>query len=526
MQLIVSEGVIELKPESKIAVRFGHGLGDCVYYAHVLEMYRRRGYHLTASCEPDKQILFRPVCHEVIDINDNLPDVPWWEAGWSVPEAADKPWTYNKIGINLLDPLLPHIGSAESLWKEVCDLRITVKDQISHECWDEVDRYVRTLPRPIMLLHTIGNTSQDSKSLPERLTLDIYNALLDRMDGSLILLDWDNRVPRLSNWRVRHLTDDWKWLDTEDLLALLHRADLLIGIDSGPLHASRLTDIPTVGVFPNLGHYPSRYCLPRARQINIVPREMTHPWNRNVRIAFNIIEGGGETIDATAVAEACIKMLGEPRYLSKDEIGADVQLQQFVLDWERGYENGLSAYTDRHRGFDQILLMLRHLPHPPRIVETGCIRAAEDWKGAGFSTYLFGAYVERAGGQVISVDNSPENCQFAMGATKELSRVSLVCQDSVVFLYNYNQPVDLFYFDSLDADHPESADHMLAEVKAAQSQCQPHSIIALDDTVYSRGCFMGSGAKAVPWLLKNGWTIIHSGYQTVLTRNNSSSNVG
>jgi hypothetical protein len=340
---------------------------------------------------------------------------------------------------------------------------------------------------------------------------------LDRTDGTLLLLDWDNRVTRLAHWRVRHLTDDWQWLDTEHLLELLMHADLLVGVDSGPLHAARYSDIPTVGLFPTIGHYPSRYCLPRSRQVNVVPRDITHPWNRSVRINYNIVECRGEHIDSSFVANTCLQILQPPRYLSSAHLGADVQLQQFVLDWERGNPNCLAGHVDRHRGFDLMLREVARRSTAPLVVETGCIRASEDWRGAGYSTYLLGAMLHRYGGRLISVDNNSSHCQFASQATAELNSVFIMCQDSVSFLTHFDEPIDLLYLDSLDSNHPSAADHALAEVQASIKLMHPHSIIAIDDTVYSCRQFIGSGAKAVPWLLEQGWQIMHSGYQTILS---------
>jgi hypothetical protein len=77
---------------------------------------------------------------------------------------------------------------------------------------------------------------------------------------------------------------------------------------------------------------------------------------------------------------------------------------------------------------------------------------------------------------------------------------------------------DLVYLDSLDTDRPGHAEHCLAEAQAALPLMEAGGLIAMDDTCWTRGSFRGKGALAVPWLLQQGWRILHSGYQTVLIR--------
>ncbi len=50
------------------------------------------------------------------------------------------------------------------------------------------------------------------------------------------------------------------------------------------------------------------------------------------------------------------------------------------------------------------------------IVETGCIRSAEDWS-AGYATYLVGYFLHHHGGELHSVDNDPNNVAFARAWT-------------------------------------------------------------------------------------------------------------
>jgi len=501
-----------------VKVRFPHGMGDCVYFAHALPLYIKRGHRLTVSCAPDKSLLFAACGAEIIHDNPGYPVVSWDESA-PIAELSGRNYAVcNKAASNFRRPPMPEIGSPDSLWDEFAGVRLDLRPHIATEHWNEAGGFLKNLPRPVVLLHTVGNAFQDTKSLSPQSTLELYRELLEVMDGTVVLLDWDNRVPRMASYRVRHLLDDWKWITVPSLMALIYESDLVIGIDSGPFHAARFTDTPSIGIFPHPYHYPARVTLPRSRQLCLVPRTQTIKWNQKARIAYNIVHCEGETITARFIAANAAAMLRGPRYLDAAHLAADVQMQQFILDFERGYGNGLSSYVDRHNGYDRLLRILKQRYAAPLIVESGCIRTDEDWRGAGYSTYLFAAYVNRAGGEFISVDNSSDHCRFAREATAEFPAVRIHCGDSVDFLRGFDRPIDVLQLDSMDTEIPGHADHAAAELEAALPRLHDRSIVVFDDTVYQARQWRGKGAKAVPLLLDRGWQIIYSGYQTILER--------
>lgn len=242
---------------------FDHGLGDCAYFAHILQLYKIRGYEFNLHCAPDKAIVFAPLHPTHVPVeHPNLQYVRYPESGDPDPACIDQYWLYNKPGTNIARPPLPDIGSPEELWDELCSVKLNITPFIASEKRRAVRDFLGPLPRPVVLFHSMGNTFADAKNIPYDTTVEIYSGILDRMDGTLVLLDWDNRVPRLANWRVRHMTDDWVWIDVETLLVLFQEADLLVSVDSGPLHLARMTDIPTVGLFGSLNKYPCRVSCP------------------------------------------------------------------------------------------------------------------------------------------------------------------------------------------------------------------------------------------------------------------------
>jgi len=162
--------------------------------------------------------------------------------------------------------------------------------------------------------------------------------------------------------------------------------------------------------------------------------------------------------------------------------------------------------------------MIKERYKSPLIVETGCIRADEDWRGAGYSTYLYASYVNRVGGELISVDNSPSHCRFAQEMTPEFEKIQIYCEDSVTFLRSFDRSIDVLQLDSMDTEILGHADHAAAELEAALPHLKDNSLVIFDDTVYQARGWRGKGAKAVPMMLDRGWQIVYSGYQTMLER--------
>ena len=142
------------------------------------------------------------------------------------------------------------------------------------------------------------------------------------------------------------------------------------------------------------------------------------------------------------------------------------------------------------------------------IVETGTTRKFS-WEGDGMSTYLFGDYCETLGNsqtKVWTCDISKENIQMCKEITKRFEKyISYHVQDSVEFLRNFDQPIDLLYLDSFDVLpglEQESAEHNFNEYKAAEPYLHDLSIIVIDDYSVEKP---GKGRITVPHLISKGW---------------------
>jgi Methyltransferase domain len=518
LEIELPEPSLRLADKAALKVHFTHGLGDCANFAHQLPLYVRRGYRITVVCTPDKHIVFAGSGVAVSSDAEGAQHVPWYEG--LIPDQHadwDTLWRWSKPGRNISVPPMPNIGSTQELWDEYCAEAINILPHLPIEACKRASRWLRDVGRPVVLVHSHGNTGAERKNLHPENCRRLYQRLLDETDGTIVLLDWDDRVPRIAHGRVRHLTDDWERLDTATMLVLMAQSDLLIGVDSGPLHAARLLDIPAIGVWPH-GGSPVTWSLPRSRQLNFLMSRDRPSWYARTRIPFRSIAAGeGEgAIDQLALL-ACW-MLSSPRYLDANRLAADVQLQWFVRERLRGGESALGGYVDRHKSFDLLLRQMGERFRHPGVVETGCVRAADDFAGAGFSTYLFGAYLEPRGGHLTSIDNNPSHCAFARQWTRCFGNTVEVCNaDSIAWLGAGDEPIDVLYLDSLDTDQARCAEHGLAEIEAAYPRLRHRSLVVCDDTVYRGNAFHGKGALLVPWLTSRGWRVLYTGHQTILS---------
>ena len=152
------------------------------------------------------------------------------------------------------------------------------------------------------------------------------------------------------------------------------------------------------------------------------------------------------------------------------------------------------------------------------IVETGTTRLPLDhrlaWKD-GLSTILFENFVEYYNGRIYSIDidkSACENCRNITG-----SKVSVINDDSCKVLEKIEQPVDLYYLDSYDADRNNplpSQEHHLKEFKAIEPFLQD-SVVAIDDNYIINETNVGKGKLIEDYLAFKNIYPIYKGYQIV-----------
>lgn len=480
-----------------ISTRFVHGAGDCANFAHQIPLYIRRGHSVEIECTPDKAPMFQAAGATIV--SKARTNHQW---GHAPQEEANhyNHWQQNKSGWNISKSPMPNIGSVTDLWEEYSQVRLNLDQFVAPTVRDMVSLYIDPLPRPLILTHFQGNTGPGSKNIDHALQKKILQEILQSTDGTIINLDWDRRVYRHQNYRVRHLSDDWQPLSLVELYALIQAADLVMGVDSGVLHFTRFTDTPSLGLWTK--NYPSHYALPRDQGAHLVG-SWGNRLTRLRRIPFNIVEG---FLNGANIAEQARRMIAPTRYL--DARGPDLLLQSLIdqtrLEW------------DRNKSFDLFLRGLCRMNNPT-VLETGTIRAEEDYS-AGFATYLFGLFLKHHGGKLTSVELDPNNVNFAKTWTTGLP-VEVVHQHSHDFLKAYSgEKFSACYLDSHDSHLPGHEENCLEEARLVLPHLADGALILIDDTPWHHGGFHGKGAQAVPWLLSQGWRIQFAGYQVLLEK--------
>ena len=258
-----------------ILFRFSHGLGDSVQFLCVLATLKAHhpGWIFDVVARRGSHSLFRAVpglCRNVYieetgsyinnpgDYTRIVDDVQWWEDDRCY---ADGPATksgkylrqhYGIVGI----PERPRVEPSP------VDLAM-------------VDRYAATFPTGrFVCLHYQGNTATERKNLGHDDARVICEALITR-GITPVILDWDRRSPLPDGkaifcpdaghplWGVTGTGDGWA------LAALISRAAVMVGIDSGPAHVAQLTDTPTVMVWT--GHHPVQFADPIGTVVHAVP---------------------------------------------------------------------------------------------------------------------------------------------------------------------------------------------------------------------------------------------------------------
>lgn len=196
-------------------------------------------------------------------------------------------------------------------------------------------------------------------------------------------------------------------------------------------------------------------------------------------------------------------------------------LQGEHSSWSEYFDLVKPRLRARAEGFEKIFNHLRHYTdaHELLIVETGSYREENNYEGDGCSSLLFDTFVDYHCGNFFSVDIDPVACNLTKEATKHCQ---VYCEDSVEFLSNFKDEIDLLYLDSFNIedwsnDWP-AASHHLKELFAAHYCLSPGALVVVDDNIEHplTRKKIGKG-RLVRELIEatNKATLIHDGYQLV-----------
>jgi len=290
--------------DRQIEVSFTHGLGDCVHFALLLQLYREEGYQIKLHGEANKQWLWRAAGVQFTDVAGGA-NHPWgYPENFEQLDAPDH--DANKIAFNINRSPMPALpGSRAELWDRLCDVRLSGTTHIRPAVHAEVVRFIAGLPRPLVAIHSRGTSWGHRKDIADVECFGLIRLLLDRGYG-VIVLDWDARAPMVSHAHCRSIIPTWCMIDQEQQCALFSCLDLLIGIDSGPFHLASLSDVPTLGVFRDI--QPWRCCIPNPRATYLVRGEH-HARMLARRDSWNFWTYAGPEPTAQQMVEAATMML-------------------------------------------------------------------------------------------------------------------------------------------------------------------------------------------------------------------------
>lgn len=182
----------------------------------------------------------------------------------------------------------------------------------------------------------------------------------------------------------------------------------------------------------------------------------------------------------------------------------------FERDLPRKYiEKAVAEFTKRNgKVIVEIGSPRLPLPHPANqeqcMLEHACLE--------GHSTIFWAL----TGQEVYSVDISLASVNVTREMCQDFPNVSVVHDDGLNFLKNFNKPIDLLYLDAWDAGSERFAEKHLEAYFLAKRNLHAKSIILIDDTdLYNNN---GKGRLVVPQAVKDGYKVIFKGRQTMLMR--------
>jgi len=157
-------------------------------------------------------------------------------------------------------------------------------------------------------------------------------------------------------------------------------------------------------------------------------------------------------------------------------------------------------------------LNLFHQRDGMNIVETGTIRAENDFAGGGNSTYLFGDYAQKYNKKFWTVDILPEAIALSKKITEGVNgNTTFVLSDSIAFLQTFPEKIDLLYLDSMDCPIEDEAGspalvasqkHQRMELEVAWNKLHDKSVVLLDDNDFKNG---GKCIRTISYLQEKGW---------------------
>lgn len=144
---------------------------------------------------------------------------------------------------------------------------------------------------------------------------------------------------------------------------------------------------------------------------------------------------------------------------------------------------------------------------PIVICATGSIRNERE-SPDGWDVLCWIHWADATNSRVWTIDISSEVIETCKRVTRNHEKVNYIVSDSIKFLKEFPESIDVLYLDAYDLDGTvECYNHQLEEIKAAVDKLSPNAIVISDDN-YKEDWTEGKGNYSIPWMLQNGFKLL------------------
>lgn len=338
-----------------------------------------------------------------------------------------------------------------------------------------IDRYTRFFQRPLIILHASGISYSSIKNVGEEELLCLIDGLVKGTGGHILLLDADKKYSNIGlnsyGARTGNVTHCQHMFSLDELIYLLSKADLVIGVDSGIFNLARTFGVPSIGLFERMNpvcyHFPDRNSIVFSTdKSDWKGKDAFDRWSYPFRVGYT-------------------PSYIHPKFIAFVQEVLDGK-DALLADYLTSVQYCCNKKENRRPLFEHVLQNTKN------VLEIGSIRSPRDYT-AGYSSYLFALNAAIKDGHLTTVDVDTS------WATKALSqfegKVDVIQKDSIEYLQSNDLPenIDGVYLDGLDADKPEAADQACFEYELIKDRFD--GFVYVDDTTHDGNRCIGKGAK-------------------------------
>lgn len=338
-----------------------------------------------------------------------------------------------------------------------------------------VDRYTHFFQKPLFVVHAEGISYRNIKRLEQEELVGLIDLLVKETGGTVLLLDADKRYSNMDvnayGARTGNVVHCQHMFTLDELIYLLSKADLVIGVDSGIFNLARTFGFPSVGLFDRMNpvcyHFPDRNSFVFSTdRSDWKGKDAFDRWSYPFRIGYT-------------------PSYVHPKFIAFIREVLDGK-DPLIADYLTSVQYCCNTKENRRPLFEHALQNTKN------VLEIGSIRSPRDYT-AGYSSYLFALNAEIKDGHLTTVDIDTSWAKKALSQFR--GRVEVIERDSVEYLQSNDLPdnIDGVYLDGLDADKPEAADQACFEYEMIKDRFD--GFIYVDDTTFDGNRCQGKGAK-------------------------------